>query len=100
MLGVIGVGSSPSCGVRNTLGLPRCLEVIAACPVAAITRAMINEHVLVGCRIAGEGLFIRQLRLRLDRKGISLPFDEYDIVAEMRRQPQNPVTGLKQHDHG
>jgi uncharacterized protein YbbK (DUF523 family) len=94
VVGVIGVGSSPSCGVDNTLDMRRSLEVVAACPIAAIDRSTMNERAVAGCRRAGEGIFIRRLRRRLERRGVSVPFVEYDIVAEMRGQPQDPVEAL------
>lgn len=89
VVGVIGVGSSPSCGVSRTLDLRRSLEVIAACPVATIDRATMNEQAVAGCRTAGEGIFIEQLRRRLERSGITVPF-----VAEMRGEAQDPVADL------
>jgi uncharacterized protein YbbK (DUF523 family) len=91
IVGVIGVGSSPSCGVVNTLDMQRSLEVIAACPLDAMDRAVMNEQAVAGCQRAGEGIFTRQLRRRLERRGLSVPFVEYDIVAEMRGQPQRTV---------
>jgi predicted secreted protein len=100
VVGVIGVGSSPSCGVNTTLDMRRSLEVIAACPVAAITRPIMNEEAVAGCRKAGEGIFIDRLRRRLERRHASVPFVEYDIVAEMRGQPQRPVELLLEQGDG
>jgi predicted secreted protein len=36
--GIVGIGVSPSCGVLKTLDLRASLEVVAACPAAALTR--------------------------------------------------------------
>lgn len=94
VVGVIGVGSSPSCGVSHTLDMRRSLEVIAACPIASIDRATMNERAVVGCRTLGEGIFTQRLRRRLDRDGITVPFVEYDIVAELRGEAQDPVADL------
>jgi predicted secreted protein len=94
VVGVLGVGSSPSCGVSHTLDMRRSLEVIAACPIASIDRATMNQRAVGGCRTPGEGIFTRQLRRRLERRGITVPFVEYDIVAEMRGEPQDPVQEL------
>jgi uncharacterized protein YbbK (DUF523 family) len=94
VVGVIGVGSSPSCGVGHTLDLRRSLEVIAACPIASIDRTTMNLRAVAGCRTPGEGIFTEQLRQRLVRCGITVPFVEYDIVAEMRGEPQDPVSEL------
>ena len=91
---MIGVGTSPSCGVRHTLDMRRSLEVIAACPLASIDRPTMNEQAVAGCRARGEGIFIGQLRRRLDREGIAVPFVEYDIVAELRGETQDTVSEL------
>lgn len=37
--GIVGIGASPSCGVTTTLDLRGSLDVLAACPAAALTRA-------------------------------------------------------------
>lgn len=94
VVGVIGVGSSPSCGVTHTLDMRRSLEVIAACPIAAIDRTTMNEHAVAGCRTPGEGIFMEQLRRQLERDRITVPFVEHDIVAEMRGEAQDPVADL------
>jgi uncharacterized protein YbbK (DUF523 family) len=94
VVGVIGVGSSPSCGVSHTLDMRRSLEVIAACPITSIDRATMNQRAVVGCRTPGEGIFTQQLRRRLNRDGMTVPFVEYDIVAEMRGEAQDPVADL------
>ena len=94
VVGVIGVGSSPSCGVSHTLDLLGSLEVIAACPIASIDRTTMNQRAVAGCRTQGEGLFTEQLRRRLDSAGITVPFVEYDIVAEMGGETQDPVAEL------
>jgi uncharacterized protein YbbK (DUF523 family) len=88
VLAVVGVGGSPSCGVSTTLDLRRSFEAMAACPLALIDRATMNERMVVACRGAGEGLFIRTLRRRLARRHIDVPFVEYDLIAEMRGLPQ------------
>lgn len=92
VVGVFGVGASPSCGVHTTLDLKRSFETVAACPLASIDRALINERVVAGCRVAGEGLFVTALRRRLRRRGIDLPMIEYDLIAEMRGVNQRLLT--------
>jgi predicted secreted protein len=94
VIGIVGVGASPSCGVTTTLDLRRSFEVVASCPVAMLDRRAINERAVVDCRAAGEGLFIRTLQRQLSRKGISIPLVEYDLVAEMRGAPQTSLALL------
>jgi hypothetical protein len=94
VVGIIGVGSSPTCGVAHTLDMRRSLEVIAACPIASIDRTTMNERAVAACHVPGEGIFIQLLRGRLERHGLNIPFVEYDMVAEMRGEAQDPVTEL------
>jgi uncharacterized protein YbbK (DUF523 family) len=86
--GVVGIGASPSCGVRTTLDMRRSFETIAACPLAAINTAMINERVVTACRVPGEGLFVRALRRQLRRRKIEVPFLEHDLIVEMQGRGQ------------
>ena len=88
---IVGVGGSPSCGVTATLDLRRSFEVVATCPLARLDRRFLNDQAIVACRTAGEGLFIRALRRELARRGLDVPFAEYDLLAEMRGEPQWPL---------
>lgn len=77
--GIVGVAGSPSCGVRRTLELSGALQAMAACPLAALDREAFNWEVITTNVVAGEGLFVRQLRRALQRKGIQLPFREHQL---------------------
>jgi uncharacterized protein YbbK (DUF523 family) len=81
--GVIGVGGSPSCGAGTTLDLRRSFETLAACPLGLIDRTLVNERAVAGCRTPGEGLFVGALKREVARRGLDVPFVEYDLVAEM-----------------
>lgn len=94
VVAIVGVGASPSCGVTTTLDLRRSFEVIASCPVAELTRETFNQRAIVDCRTAGEGLFLRTLARQLARRRITVPFAEYDLVAEMRGAPQTGMHAL------
>jgi hypothetical protein len=41
-----------------------------------------NARAVVACRHAGEGLFIRTLRRRLERRHIDVPFVKYDVSKD------------------
>jgi uncharacterized protein YbbK (DUF523 family) len=86
--GVVGIGVSPSCGVMTTLNLRASLDVVAACPAAALTRNVMNEHAVLDCRRTGEGLFIKALDRELKRRRLTLPAFEHDLAAELRGQRQ------------
>ncbi|ORW98521.1 hypothetical protein [Mycobacterium szulgai] len=90
--GIVGIGTSPSCGVTKTLDLRKSLEVVAACPAASLTRDVMNDNAVLGCRRAGEGLFIRSLDRELRRRGMSVPALEHDLAAELNGTPQRPLT--------
>ena len=93
VLGVVGVGGSPSCGSTDTLDLREAFEIMARCPLAQIDRTTVNERVVLGCRTPGEGLFVRALRRELARRRVDVPFVDYDLALEMRAARQ-PVTQL------
>ncbi len=87
--GVVGIGASPSCGVHTTLDMRRSFEAIAACPLAAVDKTMINDRVVTACRVPGEGLFVRALRRQLSRRRIEIPFLEHDLITEMHGREQS-----------
>lgn len=80
---VVGIGGSPSCGVRTTLDLPAVLDDIAARDPARLNLRDFNRHVIAGHVQAGEGLFITALRRQLRRWGVDVAFDEHDLVTEL-----------------
>jgi|GEM_PF-336551 len=86
--GVVGIGASPSCGVTTTLDLRASLDVVAACPAAALTRDVMNEQAVLGCRRTGAGLFIKALDRELIRRRLTLPAFEHDLAAELRGSRQ------------
>jgi predicted secreted protein len=88
VVGIIGVGASPSCGVRTTLDLRRSFDAIARMPAETVSRSRVNREVVLACRRAGRGLFVQALCRELARRGLSVPLLEHDLVAEMRDEQQ------------
>jgi hypothetical protein len=80
---VVGVGGSPSCGVRTTLDLPAVLDEIAGRDPVQLNRSDFNRHVIAAHAKAGEGMFIAALRRHLRRRGIEVQFAEHDLLAEV-----------------
>ena len=93
VVGVVGVGGSPSCGVRRALDLPGAVESMAACPLAALDRRAFrrafNRDVIAANVVAGEGLFVRELRRALRRRGVQVSFTEHDLVPEAPGEPES-----------
>ena len=81
VVGVIGIAGSPSCGVCRTLDLSHSLEVVASCPLARLDRRVVNEQAVSGAVRDGEGIFVEELRRRLRRRGVEVPFEEHDSLA-------------------
>ncbi len=81
--GFVGVGASPSCGVTTTLDLRASLDVVASCPARALTRDVVNERAVVGCRLSGQGMFVAALDRELARRKATVPAFEHDLVAEL-----------------
>ena len=83
VVGVVGVGASPSCGVETTIDLDGAVAAMARCDRCTLSRAGVNEHVVAANLTAGEGMFIAALRRRLARRGIEVSFREHDLLAEL-----------------
>ena len=66
------------------LDVPRSLEVIAGCQVAAVDARRFNTALMASARIDGQGYFIRALRRGLARRGLTIPFQEHDLAAELQ----------------
>jgi hypothetical protein len=82
---VVGVGGSPSCGVRTTLNLKGVLGTIAGCDPHPAEDGRLQPSHHRRSRATGQGVFIAALRLQLRRRGLDLPFDEHDLIAEITR---------------
>jgi predicted secreted protein len=75
---IVGVGDSPSCGVRHTLDLARSLPIVAEFDVASIERRAFNDQAVRACIVDGQGLYMRALRARLERRGLSIAARDHD----------------------
>lgn len=87
VVGLVGIGGSPSCGVRATLDLPAAVAAITRCPAANLDRRTLNQNIIAANVGPGEGLFISALRRRLATKGVRVPLYEHDLLSEIGIQP-------------
>ena len=98
IVGAVGVGASPSCGVRTTLDVTGAVDVLRRCPLARLDRRTVVEDAVGANVCPGEGMFVHALRRRLDSAGVTVPFDEHDLLAELadHRNPR-PVRRWSSH---
>ena len=81
VVGVVGIGGSPSCGVHTTLDLAGAVDVLTRCPLAALDRRTLNEDVVAANTRPGEGMFVCALRREL--ADVDVPFEEHDLLDEL-----------------
>ena len=87
VVGIVGVGGSPSCGVWSKLDLRRSLEVVAGCPLARLDRRVMNDEAVAACLSEGEGLFVAAVQRRLRRQRLSIRWYEHELLREITGQP-------------
>jgi uncharacterized protein YbbK (DUF523 family) len=92
VVGVVGVGGSPSCGVRCTLDLPGAVGALTRCPATRLDRRVLNRDIIAAHVGPGEGLFIGALRQHLSRVGAPVPMHDHDLLTELglRAGPAQP----------
>jgi predicted secreted protein len=83
VVGAVGVGCSPSCGVHTTLDMTGAVDVLTRCPLARLDRRIVVVDAVAANACPGEGMFVHALRKELTATGLSLPFDEHDLLAEL-----------------
>lgn len=80
---LVGVGGSPSCGVRCALDLPAAVAALTRCPASRLDRRALNQDIIAAHVRQGEGLFIGALRRRMAQAGEPIPLAEHDLLAEL-----------------
>jgi predicted secreted protein len=83
VVGNVGVGGSPSCGVRSTLDVPGAVNTLCRLPCAGLDRGTLNEGVIRAHVRPGEGMFACELRRRFSDSGVVVQFDEHDLLSEL-----------------
>ena len=80
---VVGVRASPSCGVTTTIDLGGAIAAMTACERTTLDAPTVIRDVVTANVVAGEGIFVAKLRARLARHGVSVRFQEHDLLAEL-----------------
>ena len=83
VVGVVGIGGSPSCGVNTTMDLRQAVDSVSSCELSQFTTRGLNEGIVLRARRDGTGLFILALRRQLDHLGVATPFLEQDLSGEL-----------------
>ncbi|MDQ2091514.1 2-thiouracil desulfurase family protein [Marimonas arenosa] len=83
VVGIVGVDGSPSCGVRQTVGLRAAVAAFAALDPATLTREAQNATISALVE-PGNGLFITALRAAMAKRGLDVPILGHDLMAELR----------------
>lgn len=89
VVGIMGIGGSPSCGVNTTLDMKKSAELLANTPADGMSREKINGPGNIELLIKGEGYFIEALRDSLKGRGLDVRFYEHDLISEILGKPIN-----------
>ena len=89
VVGVVGVGASPSCGVATTVDVAAALDSVAGCPFAHLDRRIVNNAVAAATR-PGPGIFMQELGRALRRRALTVPLLEHDLRSEWPGSHQSP----------
>lgn len=79
---IVGVGGSPSCGVRTTLDLEAAVAALAWRDGDTDASAT-NRDIVAANVVAGRGLFVACLDRALRSRGLSVTYREHDLLAEL-----------------
>lgn len=88
VVGVVGIGGSPSCGVRTTLDASAALGSLTRIPLRDLDRRAVDRRVIAAHLCPGEGMFVRALRRRLERAGLDVALAEHDLPDELGIRPR------------
>lgn len=94
VLGYVGVGGSPSCGVNHAPDVAKYFEWFAKTDPGRVTREEQNE-VLARTTVPGRGVFIERLKKCLGPDADRVPFLEHDLLAEMAGKPSTLARDLR-----
>lgn len=83
VVGIVGIGGSPSCGVATTVDLVGAVRALTRCPLQALDRDLVNRQVVAANLTPGAGLFMRSVRRHLDQRELDVKFFEHDLLSEI-----------------
>ena len=96
VIGVVGVGGSPACGVERTPDLRRYFKWSSKVDLRTVT-AKEHNAIIENVTCEGQGAFMRYLKRRLDKDKVKIPFFEYNLWDEMRGRENSVIKKLGMH---
>ncbi len=88
VVGLIGIGGSPTCGISTTLDLKK-FDLLAQMNLDTLNTQTFNEFLYRELLIEGKGLFIQALEQKLKEKKIQVTFYEHSLVSERDNIPSS-----------
>jgi len=82
VVGIIGIGGSPSCGVKTGLNIEKFVDLAANTKIADLNTEKMNQLVK-NCLIDEKGLFINELEKELSKNNLKIIILEYSLISEM-----------------
>jgi predicted secreted protein len=86
--GIIGVGGSPTCGVKTSIDMSKIDEFGNLC-IDTTNRDQLNTLFYSDFLVKKKGLLFKMLNTKLKRKKIELEFYEFDLKKEMNNEQQD-----------
>lgn len=84
VVGIVGVGGSPSCGVSERMDFKKTFEFIASRSIGDLDREEMNAHMYGSCLSNGNGFFVEALERELQKRNLKINFLEHSLASEYR----------------
>ncbi len=86
IVGVIGIATSPSCGVNTTFDLPKSFEFSPGLKLEDLEREYMSNYYLEHLTISGEGVYFSELKKEMKKNNIKVRFYEHDPFSDIKGQ--------------
>lgn len=86
VVGMIGIDGSPTCGVKQHIDLEKAFQLYTRSKVKELNREEFNRSLYHVCLAEGRGIFIDQVKKRLDKKAMNIPIYAHSLIDESNRK--------------
>lgn len=80
VVGIIGIGGSPSCGVNTGLDIKKFVDLAANTKINDLDAEKMN-YMVKECLVPEKGLFIEELEKELLRNNLKINIIEYSLIS-------------------